>query len=764
MFDSQLRDVVKQVLNLRVDNRAVLAAEVVEGGDDGEDVVDDRNNDRDTNRVSPDDNNGDNVSVGVLGELSLAGRASLDVFTGEPAEDTEEGSKDIDNEDGTNKLPRGPGLTTTGDEDEPVLGKGDFQEEHGLGRTVVLDDTTVLEEERSTHDPGTSSKKNTEDNGDNPDLGQLPFDRTSLEVSVVVSDGNGSQIGEQGNEHNEISLDGLVDDDHGGNKVELKVDTQSNTVLDIGLHTLEDLAGKLDSVDNGAETRGKENNVSSSLGSFSGTLDSNTTIGLLEGRSVVDTVTSHGSQVATLLQHLDDLVLVLGENFSETISLLNEVVLGRAGETTVDKTLRVVDLGAESQHLAGFLGDGKSITSQHLDGKTEVLGFGDGVGSVLTRGVKHGVHAEQLPGLTLLLNGNTKGTETTASELSSLLTELAGLLLRALGHSEDSLGSTLGGSVTNTVAGTDGSNTLRNRVERSVFLGNPVASKDFTRLGVAAESKDRNLVDRVEVLDVVVGSNGSNSHHPVHIHTFVDVGLTNAKLVGSKGTSLVRAEDIDTSKRLNGSELLDDSLLLSKVGGTDSKGGGGDDRKTDGNTNDKKNQSPVKEGVVGVLGGSDLQVTVETTNPGGEDPEHDKDEKRGTNVVHDSLEVTLVLGALDESGGLTDERVTGSSSDNTVGLATLATSSVVASVGHVLVNSERFTSDGGLVNGNKGDTEASLNATILIILVILLLEGVVVGSGEVFLVGLEGLGLVVVTDETNISGNDSTFLDDDLFG
>lgn len=46
---------------------------------------------------------------------------------------------------------------------------------------------------------------------------------------------------------------------------------------------------------------------------------------------LVDTVTSHGSQMPTLLKHLDDLVLVLWEDFGETISLLNKVVLGSSG-------------------------------------------------------------------------------------------------------------------------------------------------------------------------------------------------------------------------------------------------------------------------------------------------------------------------------------------------------------------------------------------------------------------------------------------------
>ena len=258
----------------------------------------------------------------------------------------------------------------------------------------------------------------------------------------------------------------------------------------------------------------------------------------------------------------------------------------------------------------------------------------------------------------------------------------------------------------------------------------------------------------------MVGGNGGDSHHPVDVDTFVDVRLTDGELVGGQSTSLVRAEDIDTSKRLDSSELLDNSLTLSEVGGTDSQGGSGDDRKTDGDTNDQENQGVVQQVVVAVLRGSDLQVTVETTNPGSENPEHDENQERSTNAVHDGLEVTLVLSTLHKSSGLTDERVTSSSSDNTVGLTTLATSGVVANVGHVLVDSERFTSDGGLVNSKERNTERSLN--VVIVIVFLLLESVLVGGGHVLLVGLVHLGLGVVTDQTNITRDDGTFLDDDL--
>ena len=44
------------------------------------------------------------------------------------------------------------------------------------------------------------------------------------------------------------------------------------------------------------------------------------------------TITSHGSQVATLLQHFDDLILVLWEHLGETVGAFNKIVLGRARE------------------------------------------------------------------------------------------------------------------------------------------------------------------------------------------------------------------------------------------------------------------------------------------------------------------------------------------------------------------------------------------------------------------------------------------------
>jgi len=55
--------------------------------------------------------------------------------------------------------------------------------------------------------------------------------------------------------------------------------------------------------------------------------------------------------VTTLLEHLDDLVLVLGEDLSETVGALNEIVDGGTGKATVDELVRVVNLGTKSKHL-----------------------------------------------------------------------------------------------------------------------------------------------------------------------------------------------------------------------------------------------------------------------------------------------------------------------------------------------------------------------------------------------------------------------------
>lgn len=535
---------------------------------------------------------------------------------------------------------------------------------------------------------------------------------------------------------------------------------KSDTVLDVGLHALENLARELDSGDNGGETGSEEDDIGGSLGSLGGTLNSNTAVRLLQGGGIVNTVTSHGSQVTTLLKHLDDLVLVLGENLSETIGALAKIVDGSAGHVGVEELVGVVDLGAELEHAAGFDSDSVGVTSKHLDLKTESLGLENGLASVGTRGVEEGQHAEHLPGAILLLDGDGERTETTAGELSGLLLEESGLLLGAVGESENGLGGTLGAGVADSTVGGDGGDALGDGVEGSELLGLPAVGDELLGLRVALEGEDGDLVDGVESLDVVGRSESGDGHHPVDVNTLHDERLADGKLVGSEGTGLVRAENVDTSEGLDGGELLDDSLLLGEVGGTDGESGGGNAGQTDGDTDDEENESVVEQ-VDGRALLGDLDVAVETTNPGSEDEDDDENEERSTNGVHDGLEVTLVLGTLHERGSLSDEGSLGAVGDDTVGLAALATGGVVDGVGHELVDGERLTSHGRLVDGDDGVAE--LGSSLLAVLVELLTVGRhdILGL-EFGLVGGVSGGVLIVANQTGIGGDDVAFLNDDL--
>lgn len=62
-----------------------------------------------------------------------------------------------------------------------------------------------------------------------------------------------------------------------------------DTILNVGLHTLEDLSSRLDSQDNRTETWSQEDDIGSGLSGFRSTLNGNTAISLLQAWSVIDT-------------------------------------------------------------------------------------------------------------------------------------------------------------------------------------------------------------------------------------------------------------------------------------------------------------------------------------------------------------------------------------------------------------------------------------------------------------------------------------------
>jgi hypothetical protein len=86
-----------------------------------------------------------------------------------------------------------------------------------------------------------------------------------------------------------------------------RIDESTNGVV---LHPLEDASAGEDSADDDTETWLSKDNVGSAPGRVGSVRDSDTDVGLLKSRGVVDTVSSHTNDVLLLLQSLHDLVLV----------------------------------------------------------------------------------------------------------------------------------------------------------------------------------------------------------------------------------------------------------------------------------------------------------------------------------------------------------------------------------------------------------------------------------------------------------------------
>lgn len=232
------------ILDVRVLLVAVLAAQVVDPREAVEGEVHDGDEDEDADGVGPHDDDGDDVGPAVVRVVERGlGRGLHDAAAaaGQPAEEREDGGERVDAEDGEDELPRRPGLAPARHEDEPVLGQRDLEEQHLLDGAEVLHHAAAAQEHGAPHDPRARRQKEPQDHADDPDLLELPLHRPRLHVRVVVGDGDRGQVGEQRDEHDQVWPDRLVDDHHGRGEVDLQVQTQRDTVLHVGFHTLEDL-------------------------------------------------------------------------------------------------------------------------------------------------------------------------------------------------------------------------------------------------------------------------------------------------------------------------------------------------------------------------------------------------------------------------------------------------------------------------------------------------------------------------------------------
>ena len=100
--------------------------------------------------------------------------------------------------------------------------------------------------------------------------------------------------------------------------------------------------------------------------------------------------------------------------------------------------------------------------------------------------------------------------------------------------------------------------------------------------------------------------------------------------------------------------------------------------------------------------------------------------------------------------------------DNCVGLSSFAASSVVDYISDVLVDGERFSSHGRLIDGEESIAGAVLLSDVVLVVLALVLFFLTSLAFEFFLEISPAVGVVVGRDNAGISGNNLTVLDNDL--
>lgn len=175
-------------------------------------------------------------------------------------------------------------------------------------------------------------------------------------------------------------------------------------------------------------------------------------------------------------------------------------------------------------------------------------------------------------------------------------------------------------------------------------------------------------------------------------------------------------------------------------------------------------------------------VVEESSDPGYEDPEHNENEKRGSNVVHDSLEVALILGSLHKVCSAADERLFSSGLNKGKGLASFAASSIVDHIAKILLDSKRLASNSRLINGCERTASIVVWLLLMTVLMgimfcrcVMILFFVCTISKFIFLVAtvefifgsetfvqFKVFGTCIVANKTSICSDGTAFLNNEL--
>ena len=239
-----------------------------------------------------------------------------------------------------------------------------------------------------------------------------------------------------------------------------------------------------------------------------------------------------------MLQDFDDVVLVLREDFSESIGSFDEIVnfgSGHVSSSTETELLRVVDVCSETELTSGFTSNTNSITSQHFNGKTEVLGFVNCSGGIVTRRIHTRHNTHDLPWVITMTTSNTERSETTRCEFGDLVLVIVddffGERMIFFDRSEDEKGRALDAHETFAFRGFDDSgNFLGDRVEGMEF-DDFVLTEDTLCPGIMLKRFQESLVDGIETLGFSGGGETSRKHEIVGIDAFDGVGFMKRKFV-----------------------------------------------------------------------------------------------------------------------------------------------------------------------------------------------------------------------------------------
>lgn len=160
MLKGEFAEMTDDILHLGVVDAAVLPAEISQSRDLIEDEVCNGEDNDDSYCVGPNHNHGDNACFMTLLKEKRAHRIwqrFLMRVRCEPTENTEKSGHSVDESNGADELEGWECRSPTCYENEPILGKCNFQEKNLLDVAKVLHDTTVRLEHGATNHPSGKS-------------------------------------------------------------------------------------------------------------------------------------------------------------------------------------------------------------------------------------------------------------------------------------------------------------------------------------------------------------------------------------------------------------------------------------------------------------------------------------------------------------------------------------------------------------------------------------------------------------------------------